>query len=186
MRNLIVLLLVTAIFGVSLTLFGRVVGFSSPWFVLILMLSFLGVIAFARPLFLLRMPRSLRNVQRWEVEGKLYRALGVASFGSLLRRTSLRYLQPLVYLSRYPANPSAVYRQMEGAEAAHLWAAALILPYMVYAAFQHRWIVIVWFAVVQLIGNLYPMLHLRWVRGRLKRVLDRKLLANTISTSTVG
>ena len=174
--DVIILLAVTASFGVSLSMLRRAVGFTSPWFALVMMFSFLGLVAFARPLFLLKMPRWLRKVRVWEVRGKFYRALGVPAFGVLLRRTPLRYLQPLVYLSRYPGEPAKVQAQIEGAEAAHFWAAALIIPYMVFACVQNWWGVIFWLMVVQIVGNVYPILHLRWVRGRLTRVIDRKLL----------
>ncbi len=59
--------------------------------------------------------------------------------------------------------------QLESAEAPHFWAAALIVAYMAYACIQGWWSVVFWFALVQIAGNLYPILHLRWVRGRLKR-----------------
>jgi hypothetical protein len=96
LRDLARLLVVTAAFGVSLFLFRRAAHFSftSPWFVLMAMLCFLGFVAFARPLFLLRLPRWLRKVHLWETRGKLYRVLGVQAFGGLLRRTPLRLLNP--------------------------------------------------------------------------------------------
>jgi hypothetical protein len=47
-------LVVAAVFGVSLPLFGRVIGFTSPWFALIAMFCFLGLIGVARPLFVLK------------------------------------------------------------------------------------------------------------------------------------
>jgi Glycosyl-4,4'-diaponeurosporenoate acyltransferase len=176
LRDVLILLTVAVAFGVSLTLFRRAVGFTSPWFALVAMFCFLGLVAFARPLFLLGLPCWLREVRVWEVRGRLYRVLGVPVFGELLRRTPLRYLQPLVYLRRYPGDPTKVQAQIEGAEAAHFWAAALIIPYMVFAWVQNWWGVIFWFMVVQVVGNVYPILHLRWVRGRLTRVFDRKLL----------
>ena len=175
-RDILILFAVAASFGVSLALFRRLVGFTSPWFALTTMFCFLGLVAFARPLFLLRLPGWLREVRVWEVRSSLYRVLGVPAFGELLRRTPLRYLQPLVYLKRYPGDPTKVQTQIEGAEAAHFWAAALIIPYMVFACVQNWWGVIFWFMVVQVVGNVYPILHLRWVRGRLTRVIDRKLL----------
>lgn len=171
----LILFAVTCAFCVSLFLLRRAVGFTSPWFALAAMFCFLGVVAFARSLFLLRLPRWMREVRAWEVRSGLYRGVGVPAFGELLRRTPLRYLQPLVYLKRYPGDPTKVLAQIEGAEAAHFWAAALILPYMVFAFIQNWWVVIFWFMVVQVVGNVYPILHLRWVRGRLTRVIYKRL-----------
>ncbi len=177
LRDVLILLAAATAFGVSLPRFGRVVGFASPSFALIAMFSFLGLVGIARTLFVLRLPCWLRQVRVWEVRGRLYRVLGVPAFGELLRRTPLRHLQPLVYLSRYP--PAKVKHQIEGAEAAHFWAAAFLVPYMVFACFQKWWSVVLWFTVVQILLNVYPILHLRWVRGRLKRVFDRKLLKHS-------
>jgi hypothetical protein len=174
-RDILILLFVAGAFGITLNLFRQAVGYKSPWFVLIVMFDFLGLVAFARSLFLLPLPQFLQEVRTWEADGRLYRAVGVPAFGVLLSRTPLRYLQPLVYLNRSPRNPLAVQNQIKGAEAAHFWAGALIIPYMIYACTQNWWSVVAWFTVVQIIGNLYPILHLRWVRGRLKRFLDRKL-----------
>jgi hypothetical protein len=176
LRDSIVLLMVTATFGISLTLFQRAVGFTSPWFALVAMLDFLGLVAFARPLFLLTLPGFLRDVRAWEVKGGVYKVLAVPTYGALLRRTPLRYLNSLVYLSRNPDNPAKVYAQIEAAEAAHFWAAALIVPYMIYACVQNWWSVVGWFTVVQIVGNFYPIMHLRLVRARLNRLLDKKVL----------
>ena len=177
LRDILILLAVAGAFVVSLRLIGRVVGFTSPWFALLVMLCFLGLVGMARTLFVLRLPRWLRPVRVWEVKGGLYRRLHVPAFGEVLRRTPLRYLQPLVYLSRYPGEPAKVQYQIEGAEAAHFWAAALLVPYMVFAGVQNWWSVVGWLMVVQVVGNVYPILHLRWVRGRLQRIIDRRLSA---------
>ena len=173
-RDLIFLFLVTTTFGVSLNLLRHAVGKTSPWFVLIAMFDFLGLAAFARPLFLLRMPPVLREVRAWEIHGLIYRRAGVAAFGALLQRSPLRYLNSHVYLRRYPDDLALAQRQMEAAEAAHFWAATLIIPYMIYAAMREWWSVIFGFMAVEMFVNVYPILHLRWVRGRLKRILDRK------------
>jgi hypothetical protein len=173
-REVLSLLAAAAVFGTSLFLFGRVMGLTSPWFALVVMFCFLGLLGIARPLLALRLPGCLREMRAWEMGGRLYPVLGVPVFGALLRRRPLRYLQPLVYLNRYPGDPMKVQNQIEGAEAAHFWAAALLVPYMVYACVQKWWSVLVCFILVQLVGNVYPILHLRWVRGRLKRVFERK------------
>jgi len=166
---------VTVAFGVSLIMLRRAIGFTSPWFALTTMFCFLGLVAFARPLFILKLPSFLRTVRVWEMRSRLYQVLGVSAFGELLRRTPLRYLQPLVYLKRYPGDPTMVQTQIEGAEAAHWWAAALLILYMVFACIQNWWGVIFWFTIFQVVGNVYPILHLRWVRGRLTRVIAKKL-----------
>jgi hypothetical protein len=176
LRDLGLLLTVTGAFGISLFLFTRAAHFrvTSPWFVLMAMFCLLGLVGFARPLFLLRLPHWLRKMRRWETRGKPSRVPGVRAFGSLLRRTPLRLLNPQVFLRPHAGGPAMVNAQLEAAEAAHYLAAALILPYMVYAWAYKWWSVLFWFTVVQVAVNAYPIFHLRWVRGRLERVSRRR------------
>jgi hypothetical protein len=172
LRDLIALLAVAAAFTFSLAQFRRVFGLASPWFGLMAMFCLLGLAAFARPLFFLKLPGFLRKEHEWEADGRLYKTLRVRVFGELLRRTPLRYLNPLVYLKRHP-DPSIVQAQIESAEAAHLLSAALGLPYMAYACIQGWWSALAWLVVVQAGLNLYPILHLRWARARINRLRDR-------------
>jgi hypothetical protein len=180
LRALIVLLVIAAVFAMSLALLGRAVGLTSPWFAVVAMFNFLGLLAFARPLFLLKLPGFLRKEREWETKGGIYKALGVPVFGALLRGTLLRYLNPLVYLKQY-RDPSIVQAQIESAEAAHLLAAALIVPYMVYACMQGSWSAVTWISVVQIGFNFYPILHLRWVRIRINRLHDRILSSRKVA-----
>jgi hypothetical protein len=180
LRDIIVLLAVAAAFAISLVLFQGAVGFRSPWFGLMVMLDFLGMVAFARRLLLLRLPDFLRIEGEWEMQGRLYKALRVPAFGALLRRTPLRHLNPLVYLKEY-SDPSVVQAQIESAEAAHLLAAALLMPYIVYACAQGWWTAVAWLMVAQIGGNLYPILHLRWVRVRIKRLHHRMPSSRTVA-----
>lgn len=172
LRDWMVLLAVAAVFAVSLALLGSAIGFTSPWFAVIAMFNFLGLIAVARPLFLLKLPVFLRKERACEVRGKLYKALGVPAFGSLLRRTPLRYLNALVYLKRCP-DLSVVQAHIDSSEAAHLWAALLLIPYMAYACAHRWWSALAWVMIVQITVNVYPILHLRWVRIRIKRLRRR-------------
>ena len=175
LRDVVVLIAIAVVFALSLAMFRSAVGLASPWFGLMLMLVFLGLVAFARPLFLLRLPGFLRKVRAWEAKGALYKALGVPAFGALLRRTPLRHLNPMVYLSRHAEGTSAVLAQLESAEAAHLVAAALIVPYIILACVRGWASAVAWLVVLQIGFNLYPILHLRWARIRLNRVQEKMI-----------
>jgi hypothetical protein len=168
----VALIAVAAAFAFSLSMLRQVLAFWSPWFGLMIMLCLLGLIAFARPLFLLRMPGFLREVRAWETKGEIYNALRVPLYGVMLRRTPLRFLNPMVYLTRLH-DPSEVMAQAESAEAAHLWAAAIFIPHMVYAAAQGWWIAFAWMMAGQIGFNLYPMMHLRLARARLDQLRTR-------------
>jgi hypothetical protein len=149
---------------------------TSPWFVLVSMICFLGWMSTARPLFLPRLPRWLGTVRAWEGRRGLYRMLGVPAFGAMLRRTPLRLLNLDVYLSLSHRDPAGLEAQLEAAEAAHLLDAVLVVPYMAYASVQGWWAVVSWFVILQLAVNVYPILHLRTARGRLQRALGLRVL----------
>ena len=172
LRDLMALLAVAAVFVVTLTMLQRAVGFASPWFAVTAMFDFLGLVAVARPLLLLKLPGFLRQERAWETRGRLYMALGVPAFGALLRRTPLRHLNSFVYLKQCP-DASIVQAHIESSEAAHLYAAALIVPYIAYACVQGWWSAVAWIMAVQISFNLYPILHLRWVRVRMNRLGNR-------------
>lgn len=161
-------------FAISLTMARGAWAMTSPCYGLLVTSSVLGLAAFGRKLFLLKLPFGSRALHDWEKRGIIYRNTGVVRFGVILRRTPLRYLQPLVYLHRQPGEMAAVLAQIEGAEAAHFWAALVLMPYVVFAGIQHRWGVVLGLMALQLVGNLYPLCHLRWVRCRLDAVLSKK------------
>ncbi|MDR7100651.1 MFS family permease [Lysobacter niabensis] len=167
-------------FAVSFVLLGQVIGTTSPWLVLLLMFYFLGLAKVAEPLFVLRMPAALRPLRRWEREGHVYRRLGVVGFGRLLRRTPLRYLNSAVYLDRARRHPGQVRHRAESAEASHFWVAVLFMPYVVFAALGGMWSVAAWCLLAQVLVNVYPILHLRHVRGRLDRIIGRMDAAQTM------
>jgi Glycosyl-4,4'-diaponeurosporenoate acyltransferase len=173
LRQVLTFAAMAVAFAFSLDQFRRFVGFASPWFGLLLMLCVLGLANAARPFVFLRVPRSLRRIRPWELQALWHRALRVPAFGALLRRSPLRYLNPAVYLERHARDYRAVCEDVEAAEAAHLWAGLVLVPFMVYTCADERWGALAGFVVVQIVGNLYPILHLRLVRGRLQRVLGR-------------
>jgi hypothetical protein len=172
--RLAILVFSVAAFAFSLAMVRGLVGVASPWFGLLLMMCVLGTAAMARPLFLPRMPPPLRRIRAWERQPGNYRRLLVPAFGSLLRRSPLRYLNSDVYLASRTRDAGAVRAQVEAAEAAHLWAGLVLLPYVVHAALERRWGAAAALAAVEVAANLYPILHLRWTRLRLDGALGRR------------
>jgi hypothetical protein len=174
-RGLHVLALLATVlaFSVSFVLLSRVIGITSPWLVLLLMFYFLGLIKIAEPLFRLRMPQAFRQLRPWELEGLVYHRYRVPEFGRVLRKTPLRHLNNAVYIDARHRDPFEVRIWAEASEAAHFWAAVLLLPYIVFALWSGKWQVVAWLSLAQLLVNVYPLLHLRYTRGRLDRVLGR-------------
>ena len=149
------------------------VGLASPWMALTVFFCFLGLARMAEPIYMLSVPGRLREIRPWELEGGVYRRLAVPEFGALLRDTPLRLLNPAVYVSRRRRGLLDLCRQVASAEAIHFWGALLLVPYLVYCAWRGMWAVLGCFLALQVLGNAYPIMHLRSVRGRLERVRAR-------------
>lgn len=171
--NWLVLVTTVLVFGASVAMLGGVIGMNSPWLMLLLMFDFLGIAKVAEPLFRLKLPSGLRQVHRRESAASAYRRFGVLGFGRLLRRSPLRYLNSGVYLAAGHGDLDELRSRAESSEANHFWAAVLFTPYVLYAGLRHQWVVAAWFILAQLLVNVYPILHLRHVRGRLTRALGR-------------
>ena len=169
-RDLGKVAIVATIFGVCFAILASVIGPMSPWLGLLLMFYFMGLSKVAEPLFKLRMPQALRAVDPRPVTEGIYRWLGVRGFGTLLRNTPLRYLNGSVYLAGGRRSLVEMSRQTESAEAIHFWAAVLFTPYIAYVWSQDLIAETVLFVLVQVLFNVYPILHLRSVRARLDRV----------------
>jgi hypothetical protein len=167
------LLAVVLVFGASFALLSGVIGINSPWLALLLMFYFLGIAKVAEPLFLMRMPRALRPLRPWEREGDVYRRLRVLSFGRLLRLAPLRYLNSAVHLDRERRDLLLVRLHAESSEATHFWAAVFFMPYVAFAGLHGMWDIVAWFSLAQVLLNVYLILHLRHVRGRLDRAIRR-------------
>lgn len=175
-RSIVVLAGTAAGFAASLVLLQSVLGTSTPWLGLLGMFYLLGLSKVAEPLFLLRMPKALRAIRPFETDGAIYRRVLVPRYGKLLRDTPLRYLNLAVHLTRKQPNLTRLYRLAEAAEAAHFWAALLFTPYIGYVWWAGNRREAALFLLIQVLFNVYPILHLRVVRGRLNRILQRRPL----------
>lgn len=169
-RDLGKLSIVAAIFGACFVLLASAIGPESPWLGLLLMFYFMGLAKMAEPLFRVRMPRALRAVNPRQGTDGIYHWFGVRGFGTLLRNTPLRYLNGSVYLAGGRRSLAELSRRAESSEAIHFWAAVLFTPYIAYVWSRGLIVESVLFVLVQVVFNVYPILHLRIVRARLDRV----------------
>ncbi len=174
LRSIIALVATVIGFGISFFMLQRVIGLASPWLGLLLMFYFMGLAKIAQPLVRLRIPKTLRAIRAWEMSGPTYGQLGVYGFGKVLRNTPLRHLNSSVYLESRKTDLGALYRKVESAEAIHFWALVLFTPYIVFIGLQRQVVVATLFVVIQLLFNVYPILHVRTVRGRLEEVFARQ------------
>ncbi len=167
------ILLATAILA-ALVAFGRAAGLQSPWFAATAAICPLGLLDLARPFVRLPMPRKALAIRPWETNGRIYRALGVHAFGEILRRTPLRLLNRRVYLGARSYDLKTICARMEESEAAHLLVALFLIPYCLLAWSRAWWSTLACLLLVSLFMNVYPILHLRWVRGRSEGILQRR------------
>ena len=172
-RDVLLLVLVGAALAASLVMIHRALGVASPWFGLALMFDVTGVAAFARPLANPWLPGFLRKTYPWEAKGPAYGVLRVPAFGELLRHTALRKLNTNVYFDEN-RDRAGVIASLEWAEMAHLLAAVALVPWLAIAHVHGSMgtAIVLW--TVQVAYNVYPVLHLRWVRARLIRLAGRR------------
>ena len=175
---------VAAGYTVAFFALQRAMPFSlaSPWFVFVAMVCVLGLAFVAQSIVMLRMPPSLRAVREWEYKGGLYQALHAPAFGRLLRRTPLRLFNRDVYLRGRRDDAARVGAELEAAEASHLLAAVLVLPYMIYASLLGWWTALFGVSLAQALINVYPIMHLRLTRHRLDRLAAKRPLRPSAST----
>jgi hypothetical protein len=172
-QRLSLLLVLSMAFAAAILLFGRVIGFASPWMALPLTSCLLGLARVAEPVFRLKVPSSIHTLRAWELRGRVYRGLGVTRFGAVLRNTALRWLNPAVYLSTGRPDLRDIVQKLESAEASHFWAGVLLIPFWVLCVWQRQWLILSGLFVMNVLLNVYPIMHLRTVRGRLARVTQR-------------
>jgi len=160
--------------ALSIVMLAQVIGYGSPWIALLVMFDLMAIARVAEPLFVLRMPAALSKVRPWELTGDLYRQLGVRLFGKMLRNSPLRFLNKGVYLGAVVEDLDSLCRRVASAEATHFWAALLFMAYIGYLYLSGRPQFATGFLAVQVLFNLYPILHLRLMRASLEAILRRK------------
>ena len=87
-----------------------------------------------------------------------------------------------VYLRNGVADTARVGAELEAAEASHLWAAVLVLPYMIHASLLGWWAPLAWVTLAQALINVYPIMHLRLARHRLERLAVKRSLRPSAPT----
>jgi hypothetical protein len=158
-------------------LLAQAIGFTSPWLILLLMFYAMAIAKLAEPLVMLRLPMALRDIRQWEKSGNIHRWLAIHRFGMILRNSPLRRFNPDVYVESMDLR--CLHRRIASGEAIHFWAAVLFTPYIAFVYLTGQARVASIFLLVQLLVNIYPILHLRVVRQRLEILLTR---ANFCST----
>jgi hypothetical protein len=144
-------------------------GFRSVLFAVIANWLIVAWVALIGPAIRWRLPHGYLRIRAWERDGRLYRRLGVPTFGTLVRKTPLRALTPDIYLRGQPGRMAIVLALSAHAEAVHVWIFLLVVPLVLYAVVRGWWDAAGWLLLVNGLLNLYPVLQQRMIRGRLER-----------------
>lgn len=80
-----------------------------------------------------------------------------------------------VYLVSGQRDLRSLYKYAASSEAIHFWVALLFTPYIAFVWVQGQYGVSALFLLIQVLFNVYPMLHLRLLRGRLDALFAKRI-----------
>jgi hypothetical protein len=118
----------------------------------------------------------------WEKEGEIYGRAGARAFQWVLRHSPLGWINPNLHLSDCRTDCERLLRDMSNAEGVHwtTFAACVVLGirYIVgdYAVYGYALL------LVRIPFDLYPIMLMRWNRGRICRVLKRQQIRSGVTT----
>lgn len=172
-KDFAVLAMWSAVFAVSLPHLYGTIGGASPLFAFIVTLMPMGLLRYVHPVCPFGTPKFFHRLRTCEHRPAHAKRVGLLAFGWFLRRSPLRLLNSMVYLRRCPDSPDAVLKNVSEAEASHFWAFFAAIPYLAFALRRGWWTGFTVGCAVQIIGNIYPYLHLRYTRSRLQIFITR-------------
>jgi hypothetical protein len=155
---------------VSIGLFGKAFGWENAAFAVVATILASEWVALIRAAVSLPAPAGLLSIRAGETKLLRKRWTGVPFFGAILRRTPLRHLGGPVYLDTCSHNVQRVIEGMHDAEAVHIYSAGLCIAFELFWAARGSGLSAGLSLGVNLILNIYPVLHLRLACGRLERL----------------
>lgn len=173
LKGAVAVVMLTAIFATSFAAVYKVFGGGSSAVAFLATMAPMGLLRFVQQVHGFGTPAYFQRLRDWEHSAARQRKLGVLAWAWTLRHSPLRWLNSLVYLRRRPESPAFVLAQVQAAEACHFWAFFAALPYLAYAVLHTWWTAVLVVCVVQVFGNVYPYLHLRYTRARLSGFIIR-------------
>jgi hypothetical protein len=171
-RRLAVLVLGTGASASAVVAFGQAFGTGSAMYGALVIVAVTGWVAVVRSGGVpLPVPLSLLKGRPIELAILGAPWTGVRLFGMLLRSSPLRHLGGRVFLLGLGRDPRAVLPGIYDAERIHWWALLASCPWLIWWGTQGTWMLITVALAVHLPLNAYPVLHLRYVSGRIERCL---------------
>ena len=139
----------------------------------VVMMLVTGWVSVLHSVLPLPLPQSMLRVGMGEFALLRARWSGVRTFGALLRHTPLRRLGGQVFLAGVNRDPMVVLRGLHNAEVVHIWALLLCCPWFVLWVFRGQWACVASGLAVNVLINIYPVLHLRYVTWRIEHYAAR-------------
>ena len=109
----------------------------------------------------------------FEIDGRLYRRLGVVTLKRLLFKSRIELLNFSAKLSRGRAGLHAFEHGIRDAETDHAIALLVMLVLTIHAASNAWWALVGWLLLTNVVANVYPIMLQRHNRARLRPVLER-------------
>lgn len=169
-------------------LFMKALGIRSTLFALVITLLVTAWIAAVHTVIRLPIPTWISKVTKAELAVLRQPWTGVRGFGRVLRHTPLRHLGGRVYLAQCSNDSTQVLRGIQEDEEIHCWSLLLGVPWLMYWLVQGLWWSVAMSFAVQLLWNIYPVLHLRLTRGRMEhyRARHEDRQRRRVSQNSVG
>jgi hypothetical protein len=118
-------------------------------------------------------PPGYYRLRPFEIDGRLYRRLGVVTFKWLLFKSRVELLNFSARLSHGRTGLHGLERGIGEAETDHAIALLVMVVLTIYAAMHAWWALVSWLLLANVVANLYPVMLQRHNRARLMPVLER-------------
>lgn len=119
------------------------------------------------------LPSPYYRLRPVELDGRLYRALGVETFKWLLFKSRIEFLNVSVKLSHGRSGIRGLERGTREAETDHAIVLLVMAAITIYAAGHAWWTLVGWLVLANVIANLYPIMLQRHNRARLRPMLEQ-------------
>jgi hypothetical protein len=119
------------------------------------------------------LPHRYHRLRPFEIDGRLYRDLGIARFNWLLLKSGIDILNSSARLLHGRAGLVGLERGIRDAETDHAFALLVMVVVTLYAAVNAWWALTSWLLLANVVANVYPIMLQRHNRARLLPVLRR-------------
>jgi Glycosyl-4,4'-diaponeurosporenoate acyltransferase len=118
-------------------------------------------------------PRRYYRLRPFEIDGRLYRRLGVVTFKWLLFMSRVELVNFSARLSHGRTGLYGLERGIREVESDHATALLVMVVATLHAAMNAWWALASWLLLTNIVANVYPIMLQRHTRARLLPVLER-------------